>query len=480
MNKAVIAVLAIVVVAVLVGGPLWMAGRVQDQHEEVVQALSEAAGPEGFETTRTGYQKGWLQSSATTRVRITEELAKETELPAGCVELATKYRHGHGQLLRGKLLEARTTLVDDPEATECLGPKAGKTLEQLFDGEEPVVVTTVTDIGGNTELRGRTAAVDAVVGNPDDELGVVSEPMALNARITRGGDRYRLHFGWPGGEFRETGETGSRVRFGGMTLEQDGRRVNDWLWTGDSRYSLDQLAVRVHQEGGPVRSGLDELVLTSEVRQSGDKVNSGFGLGVADARLGGRDWGSLRLRMRFDDVAMKPLGRFTQWLEEGLAESEALGEQSSDLERNMGREVRALLKGVVNDIQIGLTELTFRRDEALASASGQASFQEMEERALEMIASQPGLLLAKLDARARGSMNDAMVGLWAAMQRVVARAQSESGADVPKREALAKQLRSRLDGYAERGWVTREDGRYAVEAQWRQGRLMLNGNPVGR
>lgn len=482
MRKAIVAALAILIVAAVLGGPLWMAERVQAQHEELVDTLMQAAGPEGLQYEQTGYTKGWRRSSAVTLVRVTESLAETAEIPAGCVELRTEYRHGQTQLLTGKLLEARTRVLDDAHATECLNPPAAKTLNKVFGGAEPVVVTTVTSLLGSTEIRGRTAAVDAVVGEGPDELEVVSDPMSLSVDIPRAGDRYQLSFAWPGGELRETGDTGERVAFGAMAVEQSATRVNDWLWTGDTRYSLDRLEVEVEEGGDRVRSEVGGIRLAADVQQAEDEVDSGFEMSFADARVGGQDWGSLKLRMRFDSVAMEPLGRFVRWLEEAAAESEALDGEDPELQQRMAKEVRRFLEGTIRDIEIAIDELDYQRGEARATASAEAAFGDMEDRALEVALTQPALLLANLNAYAQGSMNDPMVDLWAALQRQAAQAQSESGAlaEVPPRDALARELRDRLDSYVEQGWVTEEDGEYSVEARWQQGRLLLNGNPIRR
>lgn len=443
--------------AALAGLPLWAGYEAEKSYRALLEQLSRAG---GMSLGEQRYDRGWLHSEARTELRL-------PGLPGA---LVAQHRISHGPLAFDRLLAGELDLapIQARIASELRLTTSGQTAAPL----PPLIMeTTIPVRGGGVMLL---ALPPFQLGAPD---GGRLEWHGLRGELRFDRDWQHL--------LLDLNAAGARLSAGGQradkTIEFQDLRLRADLREGAAGYPLGETVLTLARFAlGPLAA--EGLRLASQTRAAGEHVTLALAHRLEAVHAGGERLGPGELDLELRRLDAAALRKFEQALQE-LRRKRLPAEQANLIGAGKVLELIATLARQAPELEV----TTLRLQTAGGELSGRARFV-LDGRSLDLGAN-PMLLLTALSGELELTLPPGMIAPLLAplilkdieASRAAGRLTAEEAARLTP-AVLAQVTDQALPLYLPRHpytrFLVREAGRYRLRAEWRQGRLLVNGEPV--
>ena len=462
MKKTIVA--AAVLVAAYIGASWWMGKNVEQQHQQWMRQ-SHALWGDDIDV-KTTYERGLFSATSTSVIRVKPGLlgADRGDLEDAALKLHEDIRHGPFPGLRLAAASIHTTLELDGSSerlqafraamADASGPEADSVVG--FDG---TVTGTVTVPAGKF---GDLAA---------DDFHASWDTLTYDFKVSRDGKSVSGTAAWP--EYTATvthfdndnndDPTTLRVHMSGMTGRFDTLLDKQWLLPpGQTQAAVSSIQVQESAtpegEFKPLLT-LDDLQWKGENSRQGDTLDGAFDLSTqlhaADVTVPKIHWSGhiQRLDERLVQMAQEELLRAMHEGENAQPPSDA--------------KVEAMVQRLLdsNPEYNEKLEVTLPGSDPVRFNWGVA-ISELPEEMAELAASLPWQLTTVQRLSVHGSLR-----LPASALKTVAELVDDPDLD-------AETLVQMAQNYVANGLLREEDGVYAVDAEYSEGEVRINGEPV--
>lgn len=462
-----VGVMGLLAAAVGLGGPYWVGLRSEHYYDT---AFRDSLSLNGIPPEHAVFRRGWFDSSS----RITVEIpGAAAHARSSALSLVSHIRHGpllYEVAGSPELVYAVVdTTVELPHALE--GP-----LRRYFGDREPVRATTVVAFDGTSKTYISSPLVKGVSRSGDVHV----DWRGLDGRLTTShGDAYALHLSMPrviirngGGEFDVASvETSAR-----------GRKLSGGLWQSASTLSLGKMDLHPSgAKGRDRRFSLSGLSFSENVVPKAGTLSAHFDARLAGLAVDDRRFGPGRYTVEVRNISRSALARYKRVMQTAQA-LHRQGLRGPQILARLGARVAGLAGEFLKkspQVEISRLSLNTAQGEVqgrlLVTFDGSGPFN----------VSDVGMLMGRLHARGRVAMPaEVFKALLAGVERKrVTAALRAGGPDMPDGAtvtamtdaAVQKELRTLTQG----GLISTAGGQYSANVTYENGRLRVNGRPVG-
>jgi uncharacterized protein YdgA (DUF945 family) len=428
---------AAVVIGLAAAGPYVTGNKTEQGYKHLIGEIKNMP---GISVTEDKYQKGYLHSSATTRVSFADVSGAGKDVS---FEVKTDISHG---LLSSK---SRSVLVIDQAVRKDLKPFIGD--------KDPIWVT-----GKYSLLGGVKISADSVEVNHTDEKSHVHvhlNPFHMDVKLPADLKTYSAKGNWKG--LSIDGAKSDSLVLNDFSFSQKAKKLTDNIWAGTFDMNLKHLQATESGQDGIQLSGLKMTGKTSEE----DKGHFSSTTRISLAKLDLIDPLNKKLNTSIKDqvlqldikkVSLKELDELLAMSDE-FKKADLIKDPTEQLRAQMDTMNKLILKSTAllnKGIEIDIPELAFSNEGGRSKSS-----------------------LSLVQAPGTWSAGGAKPG------ELLDKTQGNVNVDIPVKmlDGFPKQkdfMKQELDGLVTSGYMVLKDGHYLLNASLKSKVVNLNGKDM--
>ncbi len=463
MKKTLITVLVLVVIA-YPGLAWWMGHSFESQHNESLQQLLDQA--PYLKVTQDKLVRGWYSSEQDLTFSLSPAISAGRSIS---FKVHNHIQHGPicGWGCFGEArIDSRLVWSDEIRAE----------LAKVYGKEEPLKIETRLGLfGGGTTTFSSPAIKDAVYtdtpkvtdGAKDadaakdaaapQQLHFSTEGMLIKLIFSKHLDSMSVHGGAP--RMLMTGPDGTHVELAGLQIDAESHRALRTLYAGTARLVLKKVEI-TGMPGADAHKAvqINDIEYNTNVQDKSPFMDLGAKMGTGAINVGDVKVLNTHFDYSLTHVAMEPMESLTQALRAIYKDPNVeSGQQMQQVQKMMEP-----LKKYGTEILLQQPVMSFDRI-SIATTSGEAiikgpiHFTDLKASDVDAGAS-PLALVQKLDADLDFSLDDKLLQ------------------DLPGQSAT--EVENKLQGLAQQGFITRENGHSHTRILMHQGQLTINGKAV--
>ncbi len=271
--KKIILSLVILAAATLIATPYYIGSKVEQQFRDTHQEAANDAALSGFEIELLDYQRGFLHSTATTRISIIAPEDKER------VSLDLHHTVSH-------LPQPAEQVIATVNSELVLSDEAAAELQQLFDGRSPLSIDTRIYLDGRQEATLYSPSASGLL-HGKEAVAVEWQGLAGSVRKSAAQDTIRFNLRLPGlqasphmegkvaGSTEPGAEAPESLALRDLRYSGELQRGDSGLWHGTAEGSVANISLSANSPAMPLAMMINSIHMQGDQNESNGLIQAG-------------------------------------------------------------------------------------------------------------------------------------------------------------------------------------------------------------
>jgi len=333
--KRKIAIYTIVLALLVASAPFFIGYLVQTKFEDVVKVLSEV---DSTNIEVIDYQRGWLQSKATTRVTLNNPyLENFTDLLEETPEQPGQAKHRLTALLEHKIYHGPFVMTEELGKRDWqialafirsklfLNEESKKLLKSEFGKDELLTIQSKMSIEGTVAINIHAEPLALV--NAQGQERPFFKGMQANWQLSKNMKELKGEAIFPGIELDDAGQI---VSVQDIVIKSNRFKSAEGLWIGKGFLTVGTILIQGHHV--PLIR-LSKVAIDGEMQGKGNLLEALGNLTIAKIQVGDKQYGPLNIGSIWKNIEAKALKSLIELKQKG---SSQLRDQAVEMKKIMG------------------------------------------------------------------------------------------------------------------------------------------------
>ncbi len=470
MKKTVGLILTVAFLGGIYTGAAWFMGKkiekVIGQQYILVEALPHA------KIVKRDYQRGLFHSEETVTFEFFGEmlqaLARAQAANGQPVTVPDHFKVTvHTRIQNGPLAGFSRLAAATGESELILPDSAKEKLAEVFGDNQPISCQTVFhfDGGFTSTIKGRRGSVNLPPDPDGTAASFLWDGFAVQVDSSPGMGQYTMHGRMPKLVIKDSSDT--EVHLSDLRFHADQKRIfqdEPFLYSGSQLFSIDE--IRVSKANGtqpPVI--MKQLEYRLDIPFSDNYLDVAAKMGIKEVQAAHQKIGPTHFDFTFKHLHARTVADMYHSMLQMYANPAAFtGKPATARARMLGPLLDHLKALLEHQPEFIIDRISFAGPEGETRLAAKVRLNKATADELH----DTGVLLTKLEAAGDAAIPEAMlVGMVGARQ--------QAGADPSPKAAQTEQIRKQIAQLREQGYITNENQLIRMHAEFKQGKLRLNG-----